>query len=161
MEKALTEGYSPGDARKPSVVLSSATLGAIAESLEVKFGPHFLLMPARDRYSLIDEARVLAEREGDREVYIYHHGFYRGMIIASIILLIGFTLRFFVGRSCIEVSGNSYCAGRFDFFAASVITAASVYGFWLRLKRFAEYRLVRAVMLWLAIMKFSETKKSG
>ena len=156
-DRALSEGYAPNQTtRIPNVVLSQATLEIIDQTLKTRFGTEFLRLPPRDRFAFIDEARILSEREGDREVYIYHHGFYRGMIVATLILILGLASRLLSPKSCIGAGGDLYCIGRLEVLLVSSVAAGSVYGFWFRLQRFAEYRLVRAVMLWLTFANYVE-----
>lgn len=140
--------------RPRGALLSGATLDVVNRTLTSKYGASFLALPPRDRFALIDEGRVLGEREGDREVYIYHHGFYRGMVIACSILTIGLLFRLVAGETCLITDRAVFCFGRLVTGGLVFLVLTATVAFWYRLKRFAEYRLVRAVMLWLTLTNF-------
>lgn len=142
-------------------VLSKAVLTAVNEALQARYSATFQEFSPEERFALIDESRVLADREGDREVYIYHHGFYRGLLVAALLLILGISSRIFVARSCMLVGGAEYCAGRLELMLALIVVTGSAMAFRARLRRFARYRLVRAVMLWLTIEWHEKRTPSG
>ncbi len=147
MDEVLTSGKNGS-----RELLSVTTLAAINNSLRDHFNVTLAQLPPRDRFALIDEARVLAPREGDREVYIYHHGFYRGMLVASSVLGIGLLVALFTGQICVVGNGLSWCITRGSITLIFAVLVGSTIAFWFRLRRFAEYRLVRAAMLWLIVI---------
>jgi protein PhnA len=156
IDATLTMDLSRKGSEVHKGLLSPATLEILNRAFELRYGPESLRMSPRDRYALIDESRVFASREGDREVYIYHHGFYRGMVVASGIIIVALLVRWIAGPGCILVADSTFCLGSVESALSHGVGAASGYAFWRRLKRFAEYRLVRAVMLWLAIASQSK-----
>jgi hypothetical protein len=146
---AVTVPIGDGNSKRHGAVLSAATIRLVEEKLRLEFGPSALEMPGRDRFSLIDEGRVRLGRDGDREVYIYHHGFYRGMVIASGLVFVGLVARTIAGPACINARDISACMGRLGFGASVICSLGAALGFWVRLCRFAKYRVTRAVFLWL------------
>jgi hypothetical protein len=164
LDVVLTEGYSAESPRRPKHLLfSTATLEAVDRTLLLRFGETFQQLPPRDRFAFIDEGRAIGERDGDREVYIYHSGFYRGMIISLIALLVGLLSRFLMANTCVNIAGSNYCLGRLETVTLAFLVIGSLFASWSRFRRFEEYRLVRAVMLWLAITNYagpnSQTKE--
>jgi hypothetical protein len=108
-------------------------------------------LTSEEKYVLADEGRVLAAREGEREVYVYREGFYRGMAIATALLTVALVLRVWRGPLCVEWPSRALCADRFDLTYSAILGALSVLGFVLRMRRFGRYRVERALLLWLTV----------
>lgn len=137
------------DGRDRNVVLSAAAISLLERRLIAAFGREVLSLTGSERFALIDEGRVLAGREGDREVYIYHHGLYRGLVVALAILILGAAVQAVFGSTCMSIGEVSYCPTPGNWGALIVIATAGIAASWVRLRRFAEYRVTRAVFLWL------------
>lgn len=139
--------------------LSAAAVQLLNDRLRQTFGPQVDGLTGAEKYALVDEARALALREGDREVYVYREGFYRGMAVAAAVLSIGLVVRLFVGLTCFVWQSAVLCFGRMEMFVLLGFTGASILAFRSRAARFARYRVTRAVMLWLATSTSSERKQ--
>lgn len=110
-----------------------------------------------EKYAVADEARALVPREGDRDMYIYREGFYRGMTIASAIIALALLWRGVFAETCISVNPDQvWCVARRVWITMGVGAVFAVFGFGYRMRRFARYRVNRAVML--GLIALSESK---
>jgi hypothetical protein len=75
-------------------LLPEVLLEAIDRTLYERYQIDGKKLPALDKYTLMDEARILLQGANDRDVYVYREGFYGGMVIASAVLAIGLLMRF-------------------------------------------------------------------
>jgi len=145
----------------PPAPLSKALRDAIDVQLENHFRGRVKEMSALEKFGFIDEARNWAPREGDREVYIYREGFYRGMTLASALLCVGLLLRFAVAPySCIVLDLDVTCLSRGEIAIFSLLSLCAVPAYLIRLERFARYRIERAVLLWLDALIQAKAKTS-
>ncbi len=112
-------------------------------------------------FRFCDDAVLRSGKLGEREVYIYREGFYRGTFIGFVVLTVGmmaFAFRLWFGTESgtarigfVEVTG-----WRVVYFAA--ITAFAARFLWTRYWRFAEYRVSQALIGFLTIKEKTEEK---
>jgi hypothetical protein len=111
-------------------------------------------LSATELFALIDESRVLRDRSGDRAVYIYREGFYRGMVIATGLLTIVLIVLSFRGSLRLTLSTDACVyAGRRDIALTVVISSLAMLGYYGRMKRFARYRVQRLTYQWALASK--------
>jgi hypothetical protein len=106
-----------------------------------------------DKFSIIDEYRVLSPKENEREVFVYREGFYRGMIIALSMLFIALLVSLFQDNLSVSVAREIYSASRGERLFILCSTILVIAGFWRRMVRFAYYRMSRAVAIFLILSK--------
>jgi len=156
--KAGTEGVPAGYKERLRLLLRgllmpgaeqmhAATLGAIDRTLVERYGIDGQELPAKEKYLLLDESRVLLESAGDRDVYVYREGFYGGMLISSAILATGLLIQFI---RPIALPGLAAIPRPqlFVFFMFTVVTIPLWYERW---RRFGHYRVTTAAGRWLAV----------
>jgi len=137
---------------KPGTATAMAPpiLRAIELTLQRRYGMAVSSLPPREKFALMDEGRAVAPREGDREVYVYREGFYRGMVVAAGLLAVAVLARIAAANTCVLVAaGSTVCLQRRDLFLLAGLAAAAAWGFFRRMRRFTQYRLQRAALLWL------------
>jgi hypothetical protein len=118
-------------------------------------------LPPQWLYRFCDDAVVRSGKLGEREVYIYREGFYRGTFIGFVVLTVGmiaFALRLWFGTvdgtariGAVELTGL-----RVIYFV--VLTAVAAQFLWTRFWRFAEYRVTQALLGFLTIKEKAEEK---
>ena len=129
--------------------LPSPVLIAIDRSLRRRFSLDPTDLDAVLKYSLMDEGRALMEREGDREVYVYREGFYRGMVVALLFGGIAALARVFVSPTCFSYGLTTPCGTRVQAGVLFLLVGACIVAYYRRMRRFGRYRIERAVFLWL------------
>ncbi len=128
-------------------------LELVDEALKQKFGEEYLKLSQEDKFSIIDEYRVLSPKENEREVFVYREGFYRGMIIALSMLFIALLVSLFQDNLSVSVAREIYSASRGERLFILCSTILVIAGFWRRMVRFAYYRMSRAVAIFLILSK--------
>ena len=112
-------------------------------------------------YRFCDDAVLRSGKLGEREVYIYREGFYRGTFIGFVALGIGmvaFAIRLWFGTEdgrarigVVELTGS-----RVAYFVVLATFAARF--LWTRYWRFAEYRVSQAILGFLTLKEKAEEK---
>ncbi|MBX9680699.1 MAG: hypothetical protein K2X38_18240 [Gemmataceae bacterium] len=115
--------------------------------------------PAKDLppiwlYRFCDDAVLRSGKLGEREVYIYREGFYRGTFVGFVVLTVGlvaFALRLWFGaeNGAARIGTAELTGGRVAYFA--VLSAFAARFLWVRYWRFAEYRVTQALLGFLTI----------
>ena len=83
-------------------------------------------------------------------MYIYREGFYRGMVVSAGLLTAALLARLATADTCVAVNAAStICLERRDLVLAAALAAAATLGFYRRMRRFTQYRLRRAALLWI------------
>jgi hypothetical protein len=118
-------------------------------------------LSAKEAYLIMDEARALLPREGDREVYVYREGFYRGCVYAFGILLVAAAVRWVLGpASYLMDYGRTVTVARWNAFVLMFIALGLVISSFVRARRFGATRVQRAAALWFAVLAQLQTKKA-
>jgi len=132
--------------KRKTISLTAAKL--VDETIKEKLGIQYLALESEEKFSLLDEARSFTEKENDREVYIYHEGFYRGMTIACSILFLSLLVSFFVKDLTIISGKMHFIVIKKERVVLAIAAVVATIGFWKRMTRFSHYRITRAVMRW-------------
>jgi hypothetical protein len=103
--------------------------------------------------AFIDESRVLGDKENERDLYIYREGFYRGTVIAFLLLGAMLLIRAWSGVS-ISWGSESNQSLELDY-GRCVIAGLAVLiicmAYYARMLRFTGYRVKRSIYYWLAL----------
>lgn len=113
-------------------------------------------LPPRWFYRLCDDALVHAGKAGDREVYVYREGFYRGMSVGVGSLAIAVTalavrLRFGVSNRVLRVSEWGWGLGSEHLTFFAVCSGMSSWLLYRRYRRFASYRITHVMLGYLTV----------
>jgi hypothetical protein len=100
-------------------------------------------------FRVCDEAVVRSGKLGDRDLFVYREGFYRGTSMGMLWLSIGILalaarLEYVSKVDSIKVGSMEFTPSRLLFLA--VIVAISAFLLWKRFWRFAHYRVTQALI---------------
>jgi hypothetical protein len=113
-------------------------------------------------FRILDEYTVQKGQSGDRDMFLYREGFYRGTCIALFFLAASLIL-----RSAISGASIQFWHWRMSVSVTELVTTALLIGglgwlFLRRYRRFAEYRVTRAILSALVLQQLpkdgNETK---
>jgi hypothetical protein len=102
-------------------------------------------------YELCDEALLHHGSLGEREIFTYREGFYRGTFVAFSLLALALLLPVAFGPTRVVHVGRSVDAGRLPFLFTSVMSALGACLALERYKRFARYRVRRCLLRFVAL----------
>lgn len=104
-------------------------------------------------YRILDEYSTQNAKPGDRDMFVYREGFYRGTCISLFFLALMTLVRAFVPNAVIRFSSSCYEVTRWELLVSTIITAGVGWLFLQRYRRFTEYRINRAVLSALIVRK--------
>jgi len=154
VEKKVIEMGDAPLLRKSAVDSASRIFGADAKDIEPRWA-----------YRILDEYAVQKGQPGDRDMFIYREGFYRGTCVALLFLAASLILRAAISGTSIQ-----FWHWKMTVSATELLTTAFLIGglgwlFLRRYRRFAEYRMTRAVLSALVLQRLAndgdETNQSG
>lgn len=106
-------------------------------------------------FRLADEYTLQKGVSGDREVFIYREGFYKGSTIALALLCIALLIRSFGGTTAVGFPSYTYYVSRIQVLTTALIAAAASRLCRQRFRRFGIYRVSRAIFAFLALSQES------
>jgi len=104
-----------------------------------------------DVVRISDETNVQLGISGDREIYQYREGFYRGLSVACVFLTLAIIARIIAGTPKILHSNVTYEITTKMLFFSIGISGLGVLLFYNRYIRFMKYRIRHAIMSYLVI----------
>jgi hypothetical protein len=97
-------------------------------------------------FRILDEYALQNGKPGDREMFVYREGFYRGISRSLFLLAFALLVRMVVpGTSVFLRNGLSHISF-WELLATSIVFGVIAYLCGVRYRRFAEYRVTRAVL---------------
>jgi hypothetical protein len=120
----------------------STFTGIKPEDLEQK--PHFL-------YQVCDEIIVQYGKTGDRDIYIFREGFYRGSCVAFVILTLALIVRVLRPNTMLNVDGTVYQISIAMLIFLILVAFIGAGLNFSRYKRFGDYRVTQAALGFLAL----------
>ncbi len=110
--------------------------GLVRDAVAVRFGEQTRSLNTKDLALLCDQALVYAGSPGDREVFVYREGFYRGNCVALAFLGLTLLLRMVCSPAVIML-GNA----RVEIYRGQLIAAVVIAGFgsWLSFIRYLRF----------------------
>ncbi len=104
-------------------------------------------------YRALDEYAVQSGQAGDRDMFVYREGFYRATSIALFFLSLTLLIRMVVPGASIQFAKWLFPVSCWQSFTTAVIAGLVGWLFLQRYRRFADYRVTRAVLSALVIQK--------
>ena len=109
----------------------------------------------------LDEYSVQAGELGDRDMFVYREGFYRGTSIALFSLSVALLVRAWIPGASIQFTKGLFYISTVELLLTALITSGIGRMFVRRYRRFAEYRITRAVLAALVLENISKGGDSG
>ena len=111
-------------------------------------------------FRTLEEYATQVGKEGDRDIFIYREGFYRGTAVSLIFLAVTLAVRMFFPGCRIQFASGLFYVSRWELFTTLLITTGVALLFIRRYRRFAEYRVTRAVLAALTNYQAGSNHKS-
>jgi len=115
-------------------------------------------------FRICDEALVQRGSLGDREIFVYREGFYRGLCFALVAFAVAIAVRMAHGETAISLASGARKVG-WDFLAFFLATClVFIYLSYQRFRRFGRYRVSQAILAFLVMpeeKKKAEDKKDA
>jgi len=97
-------------------------------------------------FRALDEYMCRTGETGDRDMFVYREGFYRGTAIALLLISVALAVRMCIPGCSIQLNKDVFCVSRWEIVFNLLISAGIAVLFVRRYRRFAEYRVTHAVM---------------
>jgi len=105
---------------------------------------------------LCDEVAVQHGQLGDRDVFVYREGFYRGSFAAFLLLLVALIVRTIVSGAALRLPAEIYVITRGQLFFVMVVVGASILFLWQRYKHFAALRVMHGILAFVSLACFKD-----
>ncbi|HKM85526.1 MAG TPA: hypothetical protein VJW96_04915 [Terriglobales bacterium] len=100
---------------------------------------------------VMDERCIRVGQQGDREIFTYREGFYRGSTVASVLFCAGLVVCIFTGKLRLLVGDTVFAPSRCELSVVLLISALGAWGLYKRFQRFSEYRVNRVIAAFIAL----------
>jgi len=121
-------------------------------------------LDARWVYRVLDELAVQNGQPGDRDMFIYREGFYRGTCVGLFFLALSLIVRAAVPGTVLKCTYWTLALSQRELVFTSLIVCGLGWLFFQRYCRFTEYRVTRAVLSALVLLQLpkdgNETEKA-
>lgn len=134
-----------GDLVPPPIVLSAKERAATIVGVEPED------MDAVSLFRLADEYTLQKGVVGDREIFVYREGFYKGCTVALALLCIALLIRRFGGSTAIGFPSYVYYMSGIQVLAIALVVAVASQLCRQRFRRFGIYRVSRAIFAFLTL----------
>jgi hypothetical protein len=115
-------------------------------------------------FRTLDEFAVQTGQAGDRDIFVYREGFYRATSISLLFLCGALIVRLLVPGACIQFTHWLFHISFWELLMTAAVSGGIGYLFVGRYRRFADYRITRAVLAALVLRgmpKENNSHKSG
>ncbi len=100
---------------------------------------------------VMDERCIQAGQQGDREIFTYREGFYRGSTVATVLFCAGLAACIFAGNLRLLIGDTIFAPSRWELGVVLAISALGAWGLYRRFQRFSEYRVARVIAAFIAL----------
>jgi hypothetical protein len=100
---------------------------------------------------VMDERCIQVGQLGDREIFTYREGFYRGSTVATVLFCVGLVICIFAGNLRLLVGDTIFALSRLELTVILAISVLGAWGLYKRFRRFSEYRVNRVVAAFIAL----------
>ena len=155
----LLEKASPGRSDLDKKLPLSRELGKeVVDALASRFGEHTKTLGPKELFHLCDQALVHGGSLGEREIFTYREGFYRGNAVALTCVSFTLAVRLVFVPVMVSIEGKILAIHRAPLALAVVLTGISAWLCYARFLRFAEHRYRSCFLRFLAFSKEPEAK---
>ncbi|HZU31197.1 MAG TPA: hypothetical protein VFB79_08790 [Candidatus Angelobacter sp.] len=102
-------------------------------------------------FRLADEYTIQNGILGDRDIFVYREGFYKGCAVALALLSISLVIRSFLGTITLGFPSYTYDVSRHQIFVSALIIFLAAILCKLRFHRFGVYRVSRALFAFITL----------
>lgn len=149
------------DAANVIATLPQEIRDAVTEKLREKFGDKVAGLGGRWMYELCDDAILRSGKLGEREIYVYREGFYRGMFVGCLLMavaLVGLAIRLLCE------TGHTFTLGSWVITANQLLFFMVITATWScfalrRYWRFVDYRVRHSVLGYLSLCAAPDKKE--
>ena len=99
----------------------------------------------------MDERCIQVGQQGDREIFTYREGFYRGTTVAMVFLCVGLAVCILAGNLRLLIANTVFAPSRCELGVMLVISALGAWGLYRRFERFSKYRVNRVIAAFIAL----------
>jgi len=110
---------------------------------------------------LCDELAVQYGQLGDRDVFVYREGFYRGSFAAFILLDLALFVRCVISGAALRLPAEVFPVSRWQLVFVIGVVTCSVLFLLRRYKHFAALRVMRGVLAYVSLADFRELGKKS
>jgi hypothetical protein len=110
---------------------------------------------------LCDELAVQYGQLGDRDVFVYREGFYRGSFAAFVLLLVALIVRTIAPDASILLQGKVFLISRPQLFFFMTIVCAAILFLLQRYKHFAALRVMHGILACVSLSHFHDLSKKS
>ena len=155
----LLEKVSPGRNNLDKKLPLSPELGKeVVHALAGRFGEQIKTLEPKELFHLCDQALVHCSSLGEREIFTYREGFYRGNAVALSCVSFALAVRLVCVPAMLSIGGQIYEIYRAPLALAVVLTGVSAWLCYARFLRFAEHRYRSCFLRFLALSKEPKPK---
>lgn len=145
------KGFIPAEIREAGRTRAAQLIGVAPTSVD----PGSL-------FRFTDEYSLQKGLVGDRDIFVYREGFYKGCTISLAMLSIALFFRGIFAGTAIKMPTYIYSISRMQVFTTSILVAIATGVCKQRFHRFGAYRVSRALFAFLALyMPEDQVKKEG
>lgn len=142
------KGTIPAEVRKSASDHAARLMGVSPASVD-----------AISLFRFADEYVVQKGNLGDRDVFVYREGFYKGCTVGFLLLSLALFIRAIFSDTRLGFPSYIYIVSRMELFTSAVLCAFAAGVCRQRFYRFGTYRVVRALFAFLAIQNQSSPIK--
>jgi hypothetical protein len=110
---------------------------------------------------LCDELAVQYGQLGDRDVFVYREGFYRGSVASFILLDLALLVRCLISGAALRLPAHVFSVSPLQLIFAIGVVTCSVFFLLQRYKHFAALRVMRGVLAYVSLASFRDLSKKS
>jgi hypothetical protein len=154
----LLEKISKARGRLDKELPVSPELGKmVLQAVADRFGEHAKTLGVNELLHLCDQTLVHNCSPGEREIFTYREGFYRGNSVALTFVSLALVARLVCVPAIVVILGKSLELYRGPLALAAVLTGVGAWLCYIRFLRFVEYRYRSCFLRFLALSKDTAT----
>lgn len=155
----LLEKVSPGRRNLDKKLPLSPELGKeVVHALAGRFGEQIKTLDAKEMFHLCDQTLVHCGSLGEREIFTYREGFYRGNAVALTSVSFALAVRLVCVPVMVSIGGKGLAIHRAPLVLAALLCGVSAWLCYARFLRFAEHRYKSCFLRFLALSKEPKPK---
>lgn len=139
--------------------LSAELSQLVRDAVAARFGEHAKSLKPKELALLCDQALICACSPGEREIFVYREGFYRGNCVALAILGLTLLLRLARSPTVICLADARIQIYRSELALAALVAAFSTWLSFRRYLRFATHKNATCLTRFLALTKEPSKEK--